>query len=100
MEKRGIIILFLILVLSSYSYAAVVSHQAEQIRAGTFGEVYTGNWAFMNGSLGVGTKTPGYTLDVNGVSRMTGFMMPTDAQSGYVLASDGSGNGNLECPLR
>ena len=44
--------------------AATVSHTAEQIRAGSFGNVFVGNFSFVNGSVGIGTTEPGGNLDI------------------------------------
>lgn len=44
------------------------------------------------GNVGVGTRTPGEKLDVNGNIRCTGFVFPTNASAGKVLTSDASGN--------
>ncbi|MEK7070407.1 MAG: hypothetical protein AAB966_01235, partial [Patescibacteria group bacterium] len=66
--KRGMVFGILAIVLLSYFAlaAGVVSHLAEQVRAGIFGINYTGNWSFVNGSVGIGTTSPAEALDVNG----------------------------------
>lgn len=49
-----------------------------------------------DGNVGIGKADPALIeekLDVEGTIRTTGFKMPTDAQDGYVLTSDGEGNG-------
>ncbi len=51
-----------------------------------------------NGNLGIGTMTPSSKLDVNGVAKMTGFKLPTGAANGYVLTSDGDGDGSWVPP--
>lgn len=48
-------------------------------------------WDDTNNRLGISTVTPGFSLDVNGTARVTGFRMATGAQNGYVLTSDGAG---------
>ena len=50
------------------------------------------------GSVGVGTETPGAKLDVAGAARMTGFEMPTGAVVGRVLTSDAAGAGTWQAP--
>ncbi|MFZ1947604.1 MAG: hypothetical protein WAW06_08660 [bacterium] len=50
------------------------------------------------GSVGVGTETPGAKLDVAGTARMTGFNMPTGAAAGQVLTSDAAGAGTWQSP--
>lgn len=42
--------------------------------------------------MGIGTVTPGYTLDVAGTGNFTGLRLPTGAGLGRVLTSDASGN--------
>jgi len=49
-----------------------------------------------SGSVGIGTTTPAFTLDVAGTVQMTGFKMPTGAQAGYVLTSDPTGVGTWQ----
>ncbi|MBN2565502.1 MAG: hypothetical protein JXB46_07300 [Candidatus Eisenbacteria bacterium] len=44
------------------------------------------------GNVGIGTMSPGATLDVNGTTQVTGLRMPTGASDGHVLVSDASGN--------
>jgi hypothetical protein len=46
-----------------------------------------------NGNIGVGTTAPGQTLDVRGTVKMTGFILPTGASSGYTLVSNSVGVG-------
>ncbi len=48
------------------------------------------------GSVGIGTTSPGYTLDVIGTAQMTGFKLPTGASNGFVLTSNGSGVGTWQ----
>jgi hypothetical protein len=49
-----------------------------------------------DGNVGIGTFSPQDKLDVSGTARMTGFEMPTGASDGYVLTSDGSGEGTWQ----
>ena len=49
-----------------------------------------------DGKVGIGTASPAEKLDVAGTAQMTGFKMPTDASSGYVLTSDASGVGTWQ----
>ncbi len=62
-----------------------------------------GDWAgyfngpgYFSGNVGVGTSSPEERLDVDGTAKMTGFKMPTDADSGYVLTSDSAGVGTWQ----
>ncbi len=48
--------------------------------------------------VGIGKTNPSYTLDVNGVVAMTGFLLPTGAANGYVLTSNGGGYGSWQPP--
>lgn len=48
------------------------------------------------GNVGIDAPTPGTKLDVNGTVRMTGFNLSTSPTDGYVLTSDGSGNGSWQ----
>jgi hypothetical protein len=48
--------------------------------------------------VGIGTTSPTQPLDVAGTAQMTGFKMPTGADSGYVLTSDASGVGTWQTP--
>jgi hypothetical protein len=50
------------------------------------------------GQIGINTDSPAEALDVNGTTQTTGFKMPTDADDGHVLTSDGSGNGTWQAP--
>lgn len=47
-------------------------------------------------NVGIGVSNPTTKLDVDGIVKMTGFQMPTGAQSGYVLTSDDSGVGTWQ----
>ena len=49
-----------------------------------------------NDSVGVGTDTPQYKLEVLGTVSTTGFRMPTSPTAGYVLTSDSFGNGTWQ----
>lgn len=48
------------------------------------------------GTVGIGVVNPAHKFDVNGTANMLGFRMPTGANSGYVLTSDGSGTGTWQ----
>jgi len=45
-----------------------------------------------SGNVGIGVVTPTTKLDVNGTIKATGLILPTGAQAGYILTTDGSGN--------
>lgn len=49
-----------------------------------------------SGNVGIGSATPGKTLDVNGTIRVTGFALTTGAASNYILVGDSSGNGTWQ----
>ncbi|HET6201915.1 MAG TPA: hypothetical protein VFI25_03835 [Planctomycetota bacterium] len=49
-----------------------------------------------SGNVGIGTTSPGATLDVAGSTRTLGFAMPTGASNGYVLTSDAAGAGSWQ----
>ncbi len=51
-----------------------------------------------SGSVGIGTASPGQKLEVNGTTKTVGFQMPTGATTGYLLQSDGNGNGSWVSP--
>ncbi len=50
------------------------------------------------GGVGINTNAPasGTALDVNGRAKVSAFRMATGANNGYVLTSDGSGNGTWQ----
>ena len=50
------------------------------------------------GNIGVGTDNPLANLDVNGISKMDGLIIPTDAGQGKVLVSDANGNATWQDP--
>jgi len=56
----------------------------------------TGNSYFASGNVGIGVISPGETLDVAGTVRMTAFILNTSTPIGYVLTTDGSGNGTWQ----
>jgi type VI secretion system Hcp family effector len=47
-------------------------------------------------NVGVGTIHPAYKLDVAGTAHMSGFILSTSTQDGYVLTSDEAGNGTWQ----
>lgn len=57
--------------------------------------VISGNnqYSGVSGNVGIGTPAPIEKLQVAGTVRMDGFQMPGGASNGYVLTSDGAGNG-------
>jgi len=50
------------------------------------------------GKVGIGTSSPTQKLEVSGTTKTTNFEMTSGASSGYVLQSDGSGNGSWVSP--
>ncbi|OQX84168.1 MAG: hypothetical protein B6D63_05175 [Candidatus Latescibacteria bacterium 4484_7] len=46
-----------------------------------------------DGNVGIGSPSPTRKLDVAGTVKMNGFFMSSGASAGYVLTSDGLGNG-------
>lgn len=56
--------------------------------AGNSGLIYNGT------NVGIGSASPGTTLDISGTARMTGFVLSTTPVNGYVLTSNGSGVGS------
>jgi hypothetical protein len=53
---------------------------------------------FMNGKVGIGTKTPSQTLHVNGTTQTTNLTITSEASNGYILRSDASGNASWVSP--
>lgn len=53
-------------------------------------------YSIPSGNIGIGTINPAEKLDVIGTIKMTGFIMPTGATSGYVLTSDTAGLGSWQ----
>lgn len=49
-------------------------------------------------SIGIGTNTPLYKVQVSGTVSTTGFRMTSGATNGYVLTSDASGNATWQAP--
>ena len=47
----------------------------------------------LTGNFGIGQASPAQKLDVNGIVKMTGFSLPTNASAGYVLTSSSVGIG-------
>ncbi len=70
---------------------------------GFFYKIFNNDWNYWSnspnmysistGNVGIGTTNPTEKLDVIGSVKMTGFNMPTGANNGYVLTSDGAGRG-------
>ena len=48
------------------------------------------------GGVGINTNAPSSALHVNGTATVTGLRLPTGAVSGFVLASDASGNASWQ----
>ncbi len=63
------------------------------IENSTGGKILT---ATGHGNVGISVVNPVFKLDVGGTSNMQGFRLPTGANSGYVLTSDGSGIGTWQ----
>ena len=76
--KKMVLVLVLFAILSTVAFAATVTHPAENIRAGIFGNVYAGNWSFMNGSVGIGTTNPNYKLHLLMFQQMPFLLQKTN----------------------
>ncbi|MBD3236821.1 MAG: hypothetical protein GF330_08965 [Candidatus Eisenbacteria bacterium] len=53
---------------------------------------------YFNGALGIGVPDPREMLEVDGTAVVTGFKLDASPQDGYVLTSDGFGNGTWQAP--
>jgi len=53
--------------------------------------LYDNGDAYLVGNVGIGQAFPGYQLDVAGITRTSGLIIPTGASSGYLLTSDAGG---------
>ena len=80
-----------------YAYRSAV---AESLAGGVGAD---GDWEIsgddiyrLEGAVGIGTATPGVSLDVDGTARVTSFIMPTGASAGHVLTSDVDGTGTWQ----
>lgn len=51
---------------------------------------------FTASNLGIGSPTPGATLDVAGTARVTGFQLGTSTTNGWVLTANSSGVGSWQ----
>ncbi|MCW5933599.1 MAG: hypothetical protein KIT45_04760 [Fimbriimonadia bacterium] len=60
-----------------------------------FAGYFMGN-GYFSGNVGIGITSPTAKLDVSGVVKMTGFLLPSGAGAGKVLMSDASGNGTWQ----
>ena len=61
-----------------------------------FSGYFLGGKNYFEGNVGIGTAAPAAKLDVAGTVKMTGFKMPTDAATNYVLTSDSVGVGTWQ----
>lgn len=98
MIKKGVLLIFFVLVFSSLGYAPIVSHPAGNIRAGVFGANVTpgGDYSF-NGSVGIGTGSPLAKLHVNGsmlVDNINGGTPITSANIGGQSVSYATSSGS------
>ena len=112
--KIGKIVMVLVLfaVLSATVFAATVTHPAENIRAGIFGNIYAGNWSFMNGSVGIGTTNTSQKLMVkasaqhdgvylqNTIGDIVGKMVAGSTDDGYIRLYNSSGTDQLTLTSR
>lgn len=60
------------------------------IQPNNLGDVYIGENGGVN--VGIGTTFPSEKLEVSGKTKTTNFQMTNNANNGYILTSDGSGN--------
>lgn len=59
--------------------------------------INSGGPSYINvGNLGIGSANPGQLFDVHGTARVSGFVMPTNAASGYILTSNAVGIGTWQ----
>jgi hypothetical protein len=80
--------LLLILIISSF-VSSEVSHNAEQIIPGIFGNIWAGTWSFMNGSVGIGTTTPDRPLHVfNATTDIVAKFESSDDISAIMIKDD------------
>ena len=77
----------------SYSWEKITLGQGGYWAVAVSGnDIYNTN----SGNIGVGINSPTVKLDVDGTIKAAGFKMPTGAQAGYVLMTDGSGNASWQ----
>ncbi len=64
-------------------------------QAGGWAGYFNGD-AYISGDVGIGSLFPETELDVDGTTKTLAFKMPTGSSDGYVLTSDGDGNGTWQ----